>query len=549
MRPLSAFADHPAVVAAASAIASLLLLKRHVTPLGGIAEPGGDYGLMVWNLWVVDRALSHGANPYFTSLVYHPLGARLVRHTLVLGYWPVTLLTRVLSRGDPLYPLYAYRLSILLSFTLALALSYALLRRLGFPRAAAGLPALAYAFCDFNVLHVPHLNHLSAAFLLPLAGWTLVRLFERPNTPRAILSAFVLAVGVYFTELVVFIWMAAGLALGVAAALPSTGADVRGVARRIGARGVVAPLLAFLLVLAPFAVNWALDSGKAPNPRQASNWSANLAAFVVPRPDTTPLYGGAFAGWSAAVSKGIGGQEVFLGFPLLALAVVGVVRRPRGWVLVSAGLAAFFAVLSLGPVLKVGGINTGWPMPYALLMKVPPFDMGRTPVRCVLLTVFGLTFPAAVGLAWLADRVRDRWGAAAMSVFVLALLAWTAAEVYSPGPATLPYAVPAALGRLVPGPVVNVPISVFDGRAVFLQTFHGHPIATGFVSRRTPAELAHVRTLDRLLNEDPAAFLRQLDRIGVRNVILAPGTPPETADALFAGPINVVDLRDEAPVH
>ena len=549
MRPLSALADHPAVVAAASAIASLLLLKRHVTPLGGIVEPGGDYGLMVWNLWIVDRALSHGDNPYFTSLIYHPLGARLVKHTLVLGYWPVTLLTRLLSGGDPLYPLYAYRLSILLSFTLALALSYALLRRLAFPRAAACLPALAYAFCDFNLLHVPHLNHLSAAFLLPLAGWTLVRLFERPRTSRAIVAAFVLAAGVYFTELVVFIWMAAGLALGLAAALPSTRAEVRRVATLLGARGVVAGLLAFALVLAPFAVNWALDSGKAPNPRQASNWSANLAAFVVPRPDTTPLYGGAFAGWSAAVSKGIGGQEVFLGFPLLALAVIGVARRPRGWTLVAAVAAAFFAVLSLGPVLKVGGTNTGWPMPYALLMKVPPFDMGRTPVRCVLLTVFGLTFPAAVGLTWLAGRVRARWGAAAGHAIVLALLGWTAAEVYSPGPVTRPYAVPAALAGLVPGPAVNVPISVFDGRAVFLQTFHGHPIATGFVSRRMPAQLDHVRRLDRLLNEDPAAFLGELDRIGVRNLILAPGTPPETADALLAGPINVVDLRDEAPVH
>ena len=549
MRPLSALADHPAIVAAASAITSLLLLKRHVTPLGGIVEPGGDYGLMVWNLWIVDRALSHGDNPYFTSLVYHPLGARLVKHTLVLGYWPVTLLTRLLSGGDPLYPLYAYRLSILLSFTLALALSYALLRRLGFPRAAACLSALAYAFCDFNLLHVPHLNHLSAAFILPLAGWTLVRLFERPRTPRAIVAAVVLAAGIYFTELVVFIWMAAGLALGLAAALPSTRAEVRRVAAVLGARGVVAALLAFALVLAPFAVNWALDSGKAPNPRQASNWSANLAAFVVPRPDTTPLYGGAFAGWSAAVSEGIGGQEVFLGFPLLALAVIGVARRPRGWTLVAAALAAFFAILSLGPVLKVGGINTGWPMPYALLMKVPPFDMGRTPVRCVLLTVFGLTFPAAVGLTWFAERVRARWGARAGHAIVLGLLAWTVAEVYSPGPLTRPYAVPAALGGLVPGPAMNVPISVFDGRAVFLQTFHGHPIATGFVSRRTPAQLDHVRTLDRLLNEDPAAFLGQLDRIGVRNVILAPGTPPETADALLAGPINVVDLRDEAPVH
>jgi hypothetical protein len=97
--------------------------------------------------------------------------------------------------------------------------------------------------------------------------------------------------------------------------------------------------------------------------------------------------------------------------------------------------------------------------------------------------------------------------------------------------------------------VVNIPLSVFDGRAVFLQTFHGHPIATGFVSRRTPAQLAHVRALDLLLSEDPSAFLRQLDRIGVRNIVLGPGTPPDVASALADGTVNVVDLRDEAPVH
>ncbi len=549
MRRFAGFLDHPAAVLACSALASLLLLRRHVLPLGGIVEPGGDYGLMVWNLWFGERAIRHGENPYFTSLVYHPLGAGLVKHTLVLGYWPVTFLTRILTGGDPLYPLYAYRLSILVSFTLALALSYAVLRRLGFPRAAACVPAVAYAFCDFNMLHVPHLNHLSAAFLLPLGAWAMVRLFERPRTGRALVAAVVLAAGVYFTELVVFIWMAAALALAVAAALPSTRDDVRRVAAGLGARGTLAALLAFAMVLAPFALNWALDSGKAPNPRQASNWSANLAAFVVPRPDTTPLYLGAFARWSAALSKGIAGQEVFLGFPLLALAAVGLARRPRGWTLVSAGVAVFFALLSLGPTLKVGGVDTGWPMPYALLMKVPPFDMGRTPVRCVLLTVFALTFPAAAGLAWAAGRARDVRGPVAAGLLTMGFLAWTIAEVYSPVTPVRAYTPPPALDRLVAGPVVNVPLSVFDGRAVFLQTFHGHPLATGFVSRRTPAQLAHVRTLDRLLNEDPAAFLRQLGRIGVRNIILAPGTPPETAEALRAGPVNVVDLRDEARVH
>ena len=549
VRPLSALLDHPIAVAAVSAAASLALLWRHVTPLGGIVEPGGDYGLMAWNLWIVDRAVSHGENPYFTSLVYHPLGSRLVRHTLVLGYWPVTLLTRMATRGDPLYPLCAYRLSILLSFTLALAIGYALLRRLGFARGVACVPALAYAFCDFNLLHVPHLNHLSAAFLLPLAGWTLVRLFEEPRTSRALAAALVLAAGVYFTELVVFIWMAAALALGLAVAVASTRPPVRRVAALLGPRGMMAAALAFVVVLAPFAVNWLLDSGKAPNPRQAGNWSANLAAFVIPRPATTPLYGTAFARADAAIGKGIGGQEVFLGFPLLALAAVGLVRRPRGWTAIAVALAAFFAVLSLGPTLKAGPHETGWPMPYALLMKVPPFEMGRTPVRCVLLTVFFLVFPAAVGLGWLADRVRIRWGAAPARALVIAVLVWTAAEVYSPGPVTRKYTVPAALRGLVPGPAVNVPLSVFDGRAVFLQMFHGHPIATGFVSRRTPAQVAHVRALDRLLEEDPPAFLRHLQRLGVTNVILGPGTPPATAAALLAGPVNAVDLRDEAPVH
>jgi hypothetical protein len=549
VRLVSSLADHPAIVAAAGALTSLALLGRHVIPLGGIVEPGGDYGLMVWNLWIVNRAIAHGQNPYFTSLVYHPLGARLVKHTLVLGYWPVTFLAQVFSGGDPLYPLYAYRLSILLSFTLALALTYAVLRRLGFAPLVACVPALGYAFCDFNILHVPHLNHLSAAFFLPLAALVLIGLVQQPGTARAAAAGFVLALGVYFTELVVFLWIAALVATALAAALRSTRADVRRVITTLGRRGVAAGVLAFTLTVAPFAANWMIDSGKAPNPRQASNWSANLAAFVVPRPDATPLYGGTFAGANAAISKGIGGHEVFLGFPMLLLAGLGIARRPRGWTAVAAVIAAFFLLLSLGPMLKVGGVNTGWPMPYALLMKVPPFDMGRTPVRCVLLAVFALAFPAAAGLAWARETTRARFGAGAARAAVLFFLAWTLAEVYSPAPVTETYRPPAALARLVPGPVVNIPLSVFDGRAVFLQTFHGHPIATGFVSRRTPAQLAQVRTLDLLLSEDPSAFLRQLDRIGVRNIVLGPGTPPEVAAALADGAINVVDLRDEAPVH
>ncbi|HEV8253772.1 MAG TPA: hypothetical protein VGQ78_03385, partial [Vicinamibacteria bacterium] len=175
--------------------------------------------------------------------------------------------------------------------------------------------------------------------------------------------------------------------------------------------------------------------------------------------------------------------------------------------------------------------STSVPLPYAALMAVPPFQYGRTPARCVLFALFALAPLAACGLARLGPKV------------AVSALAWALAEAVDPARPVPSYHPPAALARLVPGPVVNVPISVFDGAAVLLQTFHGHPIATGFVSRRTPAQLGYVRSLDLLLNQDPAAFVAYVKSIGFTNVILGPGTPRELTRALAAQPINVVDVR------
>jgi hypothetical protein len=448
----------------------------------------------------------------------------------------------VVTGGDPLYPVYSYRVAILASFALAAALTYALVRRLGAPRSAGLVLAVQFAFCCFNRLHVPHLNHISAAFLLPAAALCVLRLYDRPSAGRAAALGAVLAAGVYFSELIVFAYVGLPVMILLALASPSLRAALGERAPSLGVRGALGFALAFLLVLAPFLWNWAADAGLSPQPRQASLWSANLAAFLVPDPEATPLYGRLFASASAGL-KGIGGHEAFVGFPLLLLAVAGAGRRPRGWPAVAAGLAALFLVLSLGPTLKVGPLATDLPLPYALLMRVPPFDAGRTPVRCVLLGLFFLTLLAVAGWHRLLGAVRRRWGPRAAGAAAVALLAWAALEVRQPVPPAAPYRVPEELARLVPGPVINVPPSFMDGWAVFLQTLHGQPIVTGFVSRRTPEQLAHVRELDRLFHEDVPALLRHLQRLQVTNVVLGPGTPPEAAEQILAGPLNVVDLR------
>src|SRR5205814_8577732 len=150
-----------------------------------------------------------------------------------------------------------------------------------------------------------------------------------------------------------------------------------------------------------------------------------------PLPQDAPLYGNLFSLVTPSVVPGFG--EPFIGFPILFLAVVALAKAKRILVRVSVLISVFFFILSLGPVLKILRVETHVPLPYALLMHIPPFDSGRTPVRFVVVGMFFLMIVAAGGLTWLQvklDSSKSRWGVLALSL----ILAWTIAEKYSPIP-------------------------------------------------------------------------------------------------------------------
>jgi hypothetical protein len=521
------------------------LVPQSVRSLGAVERPGGDALLMIWNLWHVKDALSGGRNPLRSDLVYHPLGAGLARHTYSPGFAPVPLLAEWIWPGDRHNPIRAYRLSLWLSFSLAFACCHFFLRSLGMGGLVALAPALLYAFSPFVRWNVGHLQHLSAAFLAPLVGLLAVRAWHEPRASRLFVLGFVLGAGVYFGELIVFIGMALGLAVLAAVVLRSTRALLRERLRSVRPAALFAGAAAFLVTIAPFAAQWTSEGGRAPRYEQSVYGSANAAGFVLPDPAMTPLYRH-LLGDERARQRGVGGYALFLGFPLLVLAPVGLSARPRGWAPIAGTVTAAFFVLSLGPELKVGSVNTGWPLPYRVLMEIPPLSMGRTPANCALLVVLGVACLAGRGLQWLRGRVVARAGRAWGLMLCVAFAVWAWLEVRAPGSPPPVYRRPAALDGLVPGAVVNVPLSVFDGFAVFMQTFHGRPILTGWVSRRSPEQLAHVRSLQALIDADPAAFVARVRALGAANVVLGPGTRPEMADALLRSPINVVDLRGEA---
>lgn len=530
---------------AAIAVATLFTWTQ-VFPLDGLMEMGTDYGQMAWNMWAVDREISAGRSPLHTDAMFHPAGTSLAAHVLVPGYWPVTALVK-LWRGstDLLYPIYAYKIAIWLAYGVIVWATWRFLRATSASRLAAATGTLGYAFCSFNQFHAPHLNHLATAALLPLLGSAIVSLWAKGSRRSFIWVALLLGTGPYFGELVIFAWVSLALFFALSLLNASTRETLRSffAARRAYALGAI---MVFIVTVVPFVRAWTQSRAESMPSRQAWFWSANVAGLVIPDPQFQPalaaivdatLPGHPTRAANSQITKGVGGREVFLGFSVIlgTLLACGICRD--FWTRTSLGVGVFFLVLSLGPSLKVLDRDYGVPLLYQALAVVPPFSMGRTPVRCVLFAIF--FFSIAATRAWSQLENRGRLGrAVSVAAFGIAFLgAW------SPHKRASSFESPLDLSKLVPGAVCNIPLSTVDGFAVLLQTQHRRPIVTGLVSRRSRAQADEINRLGDLLDNNPPAFAADLIARGAPNVILGPGAPDHLIDILPALGLNVIDLR------
>jgi hypothetical protein len=523
---------------------TLFLLQTHLFPLGGIpaAGPGSDHGLLTWNFWWLTESALHARNPYRTGLLFHPLGSSLAAHTLAPGFAPVGLVAKAALAGDSQYPLYALRLSIGVCFFLGMLLACEAFRALG----AASLPAFAaaagWAFAAVWRPFVGNPTLASACFLLPAVTLGIVSLVEAPSVRRAAVLGVLVGASVYFSEYF-GAFFPLGLVVAAVCAVTAAGSRVPllATARVIGARGVAIAAAACLLVVLPFAVEWAHTEGRAPAERQIEAGGANLAGFVIPYPGMTPFYRNpAIARLYARVSRGRG---PFLGAPTLLLVAVGVFTHGRRLRVVLLGTAVVFVVLSLGPTLKVLGSRTTVALPYALLQQIPPFQMARDPQRLAVFAVWPLAILAALGLTALVDIARQRVGPMLATTAAVMALAWWIAEGYWPQPRPVPYVPPPALAGLPAGAVANLPLTIRDGYAMFLQVFHGRPIVTGYVSRTSPEQYVHVERLQGLLDADPVAFAAEMRALGVGTVVLEPGAPDDVEATISGHGLMVLDLR------
>jgi len=274
---------------------------------------------------------------------------------------------------------------------------------------------------------------------------------------------------------------------------------------RLNPRNVTVAAVAALLLLGPWlsALSYRVaDGGRFGRPVvwRSAVPGADLAALVMPNP-RHPLLRPLLRPWLEDRPGGF--IENVVSVSLVALAVIAVarwrraVRFPALWI----GITVGFAVLTLGPFLSVGGINTHVPLPWYLLGHVPLLGAASTPTRFAAVMMLGLTALFGVALAGLADRAGARG-----RVLVGAVGALLVVELL-PVPRTLHaadvpdvYAVIAADAR--PVSVLHLPfgfrdgtktIGYYDNACQYYQTTHGKRLVGGYISRLTRNEVSRQR--------------------------------------------------------
>ncbi len=527
-------------------------------PGDGIDDPA-----LAWNLWWVKHSLvDQLQNPFACNWQFWPIGINLAFYTL-------TILNGLLS--VPLQAIFgiipAYNTLLLSSFVLSGFGAYLLcVEVLGAwkPGSKGGrgparppdllvfLPAFLggalYAFASAKMFYAAlGQGNIASSQWIPFAMLYVLRAARTEGRPRdAVLAALFLLLQAYAeltyaSFLLVFIGLVVLWRLfSGAKALPWIVRFVLlGVLFAVGIAPVLANMLPDLRAEGDF-----FTSGGG----FADVFSADLAGYAVPT-QLHPLLGDVIRGWAGDASPQAAGREfavnkgqhIYLGYVAVLLAVVGMWHGRRwggSWFWATAAL--LFLLLTLGPSLRIAGVDTGFPLPFRLMEQLPFFKGNRYPSRYSVMLLASLAPLVALGMQRLlgsVGRPRKSGDGFQLSGYALGCFAFTLAlltfeHLSLPLPTSNLGKVPALYDIVAAEPedfaLLELPLGWRNGARVagkqdilimqqlWYQARHGKRLLGGNTSRNPEVKFQYFSenpTLARLIALTNAADLPQHDAL------------------------------------
>lgn len=467
------------------AIVTWPTVKQLTTHMSGSSA---DTLLHYWNGWWVQSALSQGASPFFSSLIFYPNGVSLVTHNIAwLNILPWMVL-RPLVGGIP-----AYNLVLLGSLLLCGWAAYLLARRLTHNPWAAFLAGVIYIAWPNRIAQLDHPN-LIATWLTPIFMLGLINLLERRRWRDSVLTGATFAligysrwqnlIPVAFMGLTYFLFRIR---------------DWWPLARRrlFLSRALAAAAIGVVLLLPPIillAREITTDDGIANVLHDSDEYimQTDLLAYITP-PGLNPI----LSNWSQPLYDNYYPDRSFdrrypstIGLVALLLAGLALWRDGRkSWPWLGVGVV--LVSLAAGPILRLNGdFYEKAPTLYRLLAPLNFVRLIRVPERFNIFLALPVAMLAATGFRAFLAAWADRFPRYKMVGTYL----WTAVLVVL---VTTEYLITPVKWHDVsydksfyaemaeePGDysVLNLPFG--RGKAyMFDQTFHNRPIVQGNASR------------------------------------------------------------------
>ena len=516
----------------------------------------GDGLQNVWNLWWINRAVTvlH-TSPWFTTYLYFPVGISLLGHTLnPFNGFASVLLLRFLTLVQ------THNLIVVFSFVMggvgACWLSYVFCKQYW----ASIIGGSIFTFSQYHFAHADgHLQLLSLEWL-PVFALSWYMLLKKPSFVVSVGSALALLLVIlcdfyYFAYAILY----AGI---VAACEAWRRRDAVFLVREPHTRPFL--LFAVLTAVIPGRLIVRLIFLNAADPLLGSHapetFSTDLLAAIIPGghwrfAELTRPY------WDALPGN-IQESSVDVGFAVLAALIYlaahrsnHLARQAAPWWAVVLG----FWVLSLGPVLRIWAMPfPEVPMPYTALEKlVPAVQLSGVPSRMMVMVTLAAAVLTSVAFALLfGGSRRSRVAAGAL----LALL--TLEYLPRPIPTTLPdvpgyvsavrdIAGPGGLLDLVSGYSSDRPFGSDSGSgiALYYQTIHERPMASGYVARLPSSAWAMLVRQKQLTDQNAYGALCR--DFGLRYLVAPHAVSPTdtlaSARLLYTDQVAEADVLELAP--
>jgi hypothetical protein len=450
------------------------------------ADPGvGDPWVYMWAFGFIHRVVTESAHwSLFTDTIFYPRGVDL---TLPLVFGVGLPLFVSIPFVHFLGVILTYNLFVIGSFILNAYVTFLLVRHLTQDNRPALISGMIFAFVPYHMVRsLAHLNLLASGMWIPLYILLFMKAMRSGRTIYSILASFTFALTV-ISNLYYAFFLGLFTIFYVLYNLKSESVSVNKILllKRLLTVGLITLLFSLPIAWEILVHSW--EDFDVDIPRAISyQFGADLLAFFLPSSFhpfwgdfVKPIYYYHFTG-------GVSEQTVYLGYIVIAIALIAVIKVPSQEIRFWALSAIVFLVLALGAFLRIYGTPIGIPLPYWLFLFMPLVNTLRGASRSGIMVMMALSVLAGYGTKYLLKRFDGREG-----ISPLILAAIMVGIVFEFVTIPLPLAdarVPKVYQKIAAesrtgGTLIDLPLHKLITRYEYYQTTHGKRLLLGQASR------------------------------------------------------------------